>query len=242
MRTLFVTAASSDVGMDYLHQKAEKYDHIIAHYRSDSQRLRELKENLGEKLTLLQADLSIEEDTRRLAEQVMTCEFLPTHLLHLPALPCKLDKFHKIEWTRFQQDLNVSLRSAVILFKPILLDMARKKYGKVVVMLTSYTEQSVPPKFLSSYITSKYALLGLMKALSAEYAEKGICINGLSPEMMETKFLNSIPTLVAEKNAMDNPRKSNLHTKDIIPFIDFLLSDEAGFLTGQNIAVTGGKS
>ena len=242
MSTLFVAAASSDVGLDYLRQKAGEYDYILAHYRSMNPSLKELKETLGDKLTLLQADLSNEADTRNLAKQVMASPNPPTHVLHLPALPCQLNKFSKTDWARFQRDLDVSLRSAVILLGAILPEMARRKFGKVVIMLTSYTAQSVPPKFLSNYVTSKYALLGLVKALSAEYAEKGICINGLSPEMMETKYLNSIPALVAEKSAMDSPMKRNLHTADIVPFIDFLLSDKTSFLTGQNIAVTGGKS
>ena len=61
-------------------------------------------------------------------------------------------------------------------------------------MLTSCTT-NIPPKYLASYVTSKYALLGLVKALSNEYADKGIRINGISPSMIETKFLENIPLI-----------------------------------------------
>lgn len=66
-------------------------------------------------------------------------------------------------------------------------NMAKKKYGRIVFMLTSCTINN-PPKYQSSYVTVKYALLGLMKALAVEYADRGITVNGVSPDMMETKF------------------------------------------------------
>lgn len=48
---------------------------------------------------------------------------------------------------------------------------------------------------------TKYALLGLLRTLSVEYEKKGIMINGISPGMMETKFLDGISRLVVEKFA-----------------------------------------
>ena len=118
--------------------------------------------------------------------------------------------------------------------------MAKNKFGKIVVMLTSYTT-NIPPKYLASYVTSKYALLGLVKALANEYSDKGIKINGISPSMIETKFLQSIPELIVKQNAMNSPTGSNLSVDDVIPMFKFLLSDESNSITGQNIAITNGN-
>ena len=118
--------------------------------------------------------------------------------------------------------------------------MAKNKYGKVVVMLTSYTT-NIPPKYLASYVTSKYALLGLIKALANEYADKGIRINGISPTMMDTKFLQSIPELIVKQNAMNSPTGKNLSVEEVTPMFEFLLSDKSAAITGQNIAITNGN-
>ena len=107
-------------------------------------------------------------------------------------------------------------------------------------MLTSCTI-NIPPKYLASYVTIKYALLGLVKALSAEYCSKGIEINGISPSMINTKFLNNIPELIVNQNAINSPTKKNLDVDDVIPTFEFLLSEKSNGITGQNIAITNGN-
>jgi 3-oxoacyl-[acyl-carrier protein] reductase len=117
--------------------------------------------------------------------------------------------------------------------------MMKEKYGRVVFMLTSNTV-GIPAKYQSSYVTVKYALLGLMKALSAEYADKGITFNGVSPDMMETGFLDNIPDLIIEQNAQNSPLGRNIRIDEVIPVIEYMLSDRGAAMTGQNIAITGG--
>lgn len=99
----------------------------------------------------------------------------------------------------------------------------------------------MPPKYLSPYVTVKYSLLGLVKALAVEYADFDITVNGISPEMTDTKFLSEIPELIVQKSGMDNPLGRNLSVEEVVPTFEFLLSDGADCITGQNIAITGGK-
>ena len=149
-------------------------------------------------------------------------------------------KFSKTNWQTFENNINIALRSLVIILQEFLPIMAKEKYGRIVVMLTSAT-LNIPPKYLSSYVTTKYALLGLVKALSNEYADKGIRINGVSPSMINTKFLDNIPNLIVEQNALNSPTGKNLSVKDVIPTFKFLLSDNADCITGQNIGITNGN-
>ena len=110
--------------------------------------------------------------------------------------------------------------------------MAKKKYGRVVIMLTAYTI-GTPPKFQSTYVTAKYALLGLMKSLAAEYRPYGVCINGISPGMIDTKFIEELPHPVVEQNIKNSVLGRNLTPEDIIPVIRYLLSEEASYITGS---------
>ena len=85
-------------------------------------------------------------------------------------------------------------------------------------------------------------MLGLMKSLAAEYGDKNININAVSPSMIETKFLSEIHEKVIEMSAEMNPLKRNATTKDIVPIIKFLLSKESDYITGANIPITGGSA
>ncbi|MFW5676197.1 MAG: SDR family NAD(P)-dependent oxidoreductase [Acetivibrio ethanolgignens] len=240
-KILLISGASSDVGISYIKKSHEKYKKIIAHYRSSVEELELLKAVIGNKLVLLRADLASQEETYRLAEEIASLGEIPTHILHLPADKFANYKFQKTNWEVFQRDIDIQLRSAAIILKRVLPEMKKKKYGKVVIMLSSCTKNTAP-SYLSSYVSVKYALLGLIKALSSEYAAQGICINGVSPCMMETKMLSEIPSLIVEQNAEKNPQKRNAKVEDICPVLEFLLSDEAGFITGQNILVSGGEN
>ncbi len=239
-KILLVIGASSDVGISLIKKVQKDYSYILAHYTKENEKLSSLKEELGEKLLLFSCDFLEEESIYQFIENIKESGKIPTHIVHLSANKVENMKFHKVKWDKFDKDLKIGLRSLVIILNEFLPIMSKNKYGKVVVMLTSYT-LNIPPKYLSSYVTSKYALLGLVKALSAEYAGKGITINGVSPSMIETKFLNSIPSLVVEQNAMNSPTGKNLTVDEVIPTFEFLLSDDANCITGQNIAITNGN-
>ena len=117
--------------------------------------------------------------------------------------------------------------------------MVKNKYGRIVFLLSSCTD-GIAPKYLSDYVTAKYALLGLMRTLSSEYAGKGIAINAVSPGMMETKLLNETSELIIQQNAMANPNGRNIRVEEILPAVSLFLSETGEMLTGQNLIISGG--
>ncbi len=239
-KVLLITGASSDIGVKLIDEINKDYDYIIAHHNGDESNLKRLKEELKEKLILVAGDFRDENKTYEFIENIKKTGKIPTHIVHLPAGKYENIKFSKLTWDRFQNDINIAFRSLVIVLNAFLPLMAKNKFGKVVVMLTSCTT-NIPPKYLSSYVSTKYALLGLVKALANEYADKGIRINGISPSMIETKFLENIPELIIKQNAMNSPTGSNLAVDDVIPMFEFLLSEKSNSITGQNIAITNGN-
>ena len=237
-RVLFVTGASSELGCRLICNVADQFDLIIAHYNSNDKELLELHNRIGDKMHIFQADFSKEESIEKMLEEIDSLGVVPTHIVHLPSEKMVIQKFHKTQIAQYEMGFRVGVLSIVQVLKHFLPLMSKRKYGKVIFMLTSLTVNTVP-KYQAPYVTSKYALLGLMKDLAQEYAEKGISINGISPDMIETKFLSEIPQLLVEQNASKSPLGRNLNVDDVIPKLEYLLSNETDMICGQNIEVSG---
>ena len=75
-----------------------------------------------------------------------------------------------------------------------------------------------------------------------EYAHQGVTVNCVAPSMMETNFLKDTPDLIVQAAAADNPMGRNATPADVVPAMAFLLSEEARFITGVTLPVTGGSA
>ena len=237
--TLLITGATSDIGFAYLKTLKHEPIKIIALYYDCEERLDELVKEYSIDIINVHLDLS---DPKKVREEIIKISkhHQITQVLHLASPPVKQERFDRIPLETFENDFRVQVLSIAIILKVLIPQMKKKKYGKIVFMLTSCTI-GVPPKFWSDYVTNKYALLGLMKSLAAEYAPHNIQINGLSPSMIETKFLTSMDERFIQMNADNNPLKRNVKIEEIIPAIKFLLSEQSSFITGTNTPITGGE-
>jgi len=240
-KILLVSGASSDIGGAFIRRAAKDYDQIVCHYGRTIQKIERLIQEFGEKIVPLQADFSDPKQVERFTAEMVERGLIPSYFVHLPAIPNVNLQFPKTEWADYENQWMVQVQSAYILCRTFLPYMAKAKFGHIVFMLTENVARNIPGKFAVPYSVAKFALLGLMKCLAAEYAEKGITINGISPSMIETAFVSGVPELTRSLSAESSPLKRNLTVDDVVPTIEFLLSDGAGMITGQNIVVMGGK-
>ena len=239
-KALLITGASSDIGCELIRQVHEEYDVIYAHYYSSYEVLKQLQQDIGDKLRLVQADFSNMDDVYRMIDIIKNDEVKINNIVHLSAPKFKNVKLVKKKWEDFEKELQQSVYSITTIINAFVKDMAKDKYGRIVLMLSS-SILNTPPKYLTPYVTAKFAALGLVKSLSSEFSNKGITVNGVSPEMIETKFLSEVSDLIVEKNAQESPLGRNLQVTDVVPLVKYLLSDNAEAITGQNYAITGGR-
>ena len=237
-KILMITGASSDFGTGFIERNHESYDKIIAHYNTNKEKLLKLNEKCSGKLILKCADLNDIDSVKKMMNEISASNISPHHFLHFAAKKLTYKRFRQIDTTELEEEFRCSVFSFIEIMKSILPNMSANKYGKAVVMLSSCLSGR-PPKFMSSYVMSKYALLGSVMSLSAEYAEKGICINAVSPDMTDTNFISDIPEMIVEMTRKKNVMKRNLSVDEVLPTIEYLLSDASDKVTGQNIFISG---
>ena len=107
--------------------------------------------------------------------------------------------------------------------------------------------------YVSGYVASKHALLGLTRALATEYAGTNLTFNAICPGFAETDLLTqSIDNIVSKTGrserearktlASNNPQKRFIQPEEIAATAMWLISDAASSVTGQAISVSGGET
>jgi NAD(P)-dependent dehydrogenase (short-subunit alcohol dehydrogenase family) len=99
---------------------------------------------------------------------------------------------------------------------------------------------------MSHYVAAKSAVNGLTKSLALEYGPSGITVNAVPPGFIDTPMLRS----AAEHGYLGDIEKSIAATpvrrigkpEDIAAACAFLVSEEAGYITGQILGVNGGRN
>ena len=141
------------------------------------------------------------------------------------------------EW-RGVQDTN--LTSVFLMCRSFVPHMKGSGYGRIINMTSIMAHVSMPQR--TAYSSTKFALLGLTKALALELATEGITVNGISPgpfaTEMNTPILNN-PELNAQFVAKIPVGRWG-KVEEIGSLAAFLCSDEAGFITGTDILIDGG--
>ena len=236
-----ITGASSDIGRALVRRLLENTETatVLAHSHRSADKLAALKEEFGDRLSLLQADFSQAPSVQQMVEEIASKHGTPTSIVHLPALRLTHERFTKFQWERFEEDMAVQVRSAIIVLKAFLPKMAKLPRARILFVLSSVVH-GVPPKYMTMYTTLKYTQLGLMRSLAAEYASTPVRINAVSPSMVDTQFLSEISEIAVQMSAAANPQGRNATTQDLLGAMELLLSPASDYIHGIDIPIAAG--
>ena len=143
--------------------------------------------------------------------------------------------------------MNVNVRSMYLVTRAFLPGMLKKKKGSIINMASAVAaHHGVPNRF--AYGTSKAAVMGLTRAVAADYVRQGIRCNAVCPGTIDTPSLqeriNALPDPAkARKDFIERQPMGRLGTADdITPLLVYLASDESSFATGAAFFVDGGMT
>ena len=134
--------------------------------------------------------------------------------------------------------LNVNLRAHALITQALLPALRAANPGSAVVGIASI-EAIIAHGAIPAYCASKAGLLGLTRSMADQLGPEGIRVNAVCPGYIDTPLLAPTPQMEAGYVA-NAPMKRLGQPDDIAKVVRFLLSDEAGFVTGTQIVVDGG--
>lgn len=176
-------------------------------------------------------------------EEVIKPEFLPETLHGFIYCPgsINLKAFERIQPSDFNNDFNLQVTGAVKVLQAVLPNLKKAEVASIVLFSTVAVQTGLP--YHTQVAASKGAIEGLTKALAAELAPK-IRVNCIAPSLTDTPLASFLLNTEQKKeaHALKHPLKRIGTVDDIAEMAGFLLSEKAGWITGQVYHVDGGMS
>jgi NAD(P)-dependent dehydrogenase (short-subunit alcohol dehydrogenase family) len=153
-------------------------------------------------------------------------------------------RFTDITFDEWQKVVDVNLNGVFHCIQAVLPDMLDAGWGRIVNISSSSTHSGT--RYMSHYVAAKSAVNGLTKSLALEYGPAGITVNAVPPGFIDTPMLRSAEArghLRDVQASIDaTPVRRIGKPEDIAAACAFLISDEAGYITGQILGVNGGRN
>jgi acetoacetyl-CoA reductase len=92
-----------------------------------------------------------------------------------------------------------------------------------------------------NYAAAKSGIHGFTKALAQEGAKAGVTVNAIAPGYIDTDMVAAVPDTVLEKIVAKIPVGRLGQASEIARGVSFLVSEEAGFVTGSTMSINGGQ-
>ncbi|MDT5338790.1 MAG: 2-hydroxycyclohexanecarboxyl-CoA dehydrogenase [Mycobacterium sp.] len=153
-------------------------------------------------------------------------------------------RFLDIDFDTWQRVVNVNLHGVFHCIQAVLPDMIEAGWGRIVNISSSSTHSGTP--YMSHYVSAKSAVNGLTKSLALEYGPAGITVNAVPPGFIDTPMLRKAESRGflgdIDKTIEQTPVRRIGKPEDIAAACSFLISEEAGYITGQILGVNGGRN
>jgi len=138
----------------------------------------------------------------------------------------------------FDRVLRINLEGAFACLREASKLMARQRSGRIVNIASVVGQSGNPGQ--ANYVASKAGLIGLTKTAALELASRGVTVNAVAPGFIETDMTAALTDDVKKQYLERIPLKRMGTSEDIAAAVAFLVSRDAGYITGQVLSVNGG--
>jgi len=154
-------------------------------------------------------------------------------------------RFVNLDFAAWQRVIDVNLNGVFHCIQAVLPDMLEAGWGRIVNISSSSAQSG--QQFMAHYVAAKSAVNGLTKALALELGPAGITVNAVPPGFIDTPMLRRAESRGLLGGTIDDhiqrtPVRRAGRPEDIAAACAFLVSEEAGYITGQILGVNGGRN
>src|SRR6266700_998664 len=241
-KVALVTGSGQGIGRASAQHLAHAGADIVINYRSNSAAANEARnsiETLGRRCLVVQADVSQEEEVARLFARA-TQELGPVTILVNNAGTTRDKLMLQMSLADFEHVMNSNLRSAFLCTKAALRAMMKARWGRIVNV--SSVAGLLGSAGQANYASSKSAIIGLTLSTAREMASRGITANAVTPGFIPTELTSTLTEHQRQYMLDVTPLGRFGSTDEVAAAICFLCSPQAGYITGQILAIDGGMS
>ena len=238
LKQILVTGSSRGIGKAVALRLAQSGYDIVLHCNKNISKAEEVKNeiiSLGNNARILQFDIS----NRQECNEVLSSDIEKNGIYYgivLNAGIAKDNVFPAMEDDEWDSVLNTNLGGFYNVLKPLVMQMISERVkGRIITM--SSISGLCGNRGQVNYSASKAGIIGATKALSLELAKRGITVNCIAPGVIETDMISEIP---AEEVKKMIPMKRFGRPEEVASLVNYLMSEEAAYITGQVISVNGG--
>lgn len=235
-----VTGASRGIGRAIAVKLASLGATVIINYNGSVEKAKEVKseiESCGGKAEVYQCDVSDFEACKTFLDHVIK-EYGRLDILVNNAGITKDGLLMRMSEQDFDDVIRINLKGAFNCIRFASRQMMKQRSGRIVTLSSVVGVAGNVGQ--ANYAASKAGVIGLTKATAKELASRHITVNAVAPGFIQTDMTEVLPEKMKEQIASQIPFGTFGAPKDVANAVAFLVSDEAGYITGQVLHVDGG--
>lgn len=236
-KKVIITGGCRGIGKHIAQKFLQLGADVAVTYRSSVQAAEDMQRQYPAKLRCYQMNVCDEQSVRTTINQIIE-DLKGVDVLVNNAGITKDGLFLMMGKDAWDDVLTTNLDGAFLVTKVALMPMLQQKHGSIVNV--SSVSGVIGVAGQTNYCASKFALIGLTKALSKEVSSKNIRINAVAPGYIDTDMVQAMPEKAKKEIIAKVPMRRLGSPDEIASVVAFLSSDDASYITGQTIVIDGG--
>jgi 3-oxoacyl-[acyl-carrier protein] reductase len=140
----------------------------------------------------------------------------------------------------WEQVIAINLSATFRLSRAAVRGMMRRRFGRIIAITSVVGATGNPGQ--ANYVAAKAGIAGMIKAIAAEYAKRGVTANCVAPGFIATPMTDKLNDKQREAILSKVPASRAGTPEDVAAAVIYLASNEAGYVTGQTLHVNGGMA
>ena len=196
-------------------------------------------EAMGKQGQAVIADVSLASDVTKLAEAAIATYGRIDILVNNAGINRDqlLIRMTDEDWERV---IDIDLKSVFLCTRAILRPMIKQRWGRIISISSIVGLMGNAGQV--NYASAKAGIIGFTRSVAREVASKGITANAIAPGFIDTEMTQRLPENRRQELISRIPSGRLGSPKDVASAVCFLTSEEAGYITGQVLAVDGGMT